>query len=100
MQNGLSSLAQTPYQRLLFLILAALLSATLVACGGGGGGGGTTQPPPPVATTSFTLSGNSASFTGVQNGAAPAPQSFTIAVSGDTTATVGAGISGGVSQPT
>jgi hypothetical protein len=99
MQNGLSTLAQTPYQRLLSLIFAALLSATLSACGGGGGGG-TTQPPPPAVTTSFTLSGNSASFTGFQNGAAPAPQSFTITVSGDATATVGAGISGGASQPT
>lgn len=81
------------------IVALMLICMSLVACGGGGGGGTGGNPPPPAMTTSFTLSANSASFSGIQNSAAPAPQSFTINVTGDTTVAITASMSGGASQP-
>ncbi len=62
----------------------------LAACGGGGGAAGGGE---------FTLSGQAASFTTVEQGAAPAAQTFTVTVTGARAAYLGAGYTSGAQQP-
>jgi hypothetical protein len=56
---------------------------TLTACGGGGGGGG------PNVAADFALSASTLSFTAVQNGPPPAPQTITVSATGGTFGTNG-----------
>lgn len=65
----------------------------LAGCGGGdSGGGGSTQP---VARGAFTISGNSATFRGLQGGVAPASQAFQVTIQGADVAYFGAAYAAG-----
>ena len=80
------------FRRLAALIVVATISTALSGCGGGGGTPG--QSP-----THFTLSAASASFNAVQGGTAPAAQSVTISVTGDTSAAINAAAAAGMTLP-
>ncbi|MFZ0551978.1 MAG: hypothetical protein WAM21_14350 [Steroidobacteraceae bacterium] len=79
------------------LALCAVLSV-LSACGGGGAGsgGGSTGGQPSGA---FTISANSATFSALQNGANPSPQTLTIQVTGPNVTYVGAAYTAGQTEP-
>jgi IPT/TIG domain len=81
--------------RLIGRFLPALACLAVAACGGGGSGGGGSNEPP-----DFALSTSQLSFSSVQNGSAPASQSFTVTATGGTwgsatgTIYISAGVSG------
>jgi len=76
-----------------FSVLVASM-CLLAGCGGGGGGGGG-NPNPPSSPGSFTLSGTTASFSGISGLSAPAEKTFTLTVTGTKVAAVGAGYANG-----
>ncbi|MFC4309173.1 hypothetical protein ACFPN2_08785 [Steroidobacter flavus] len=78
----------------------ALLCLSLSACSGGGGGdsgggGGSSS----TRDGAFTLSGNSASFTAIQDGTAPPNTSLALTVTGKNVTYVGAAYTNGQTQP-